>query len=122
MKKLFIISCISVLCSFAWQSDAIQKGKASYYATKFNGKRTASGDVFSQDSLTCAHKSLKFGTYIQVRNLSNDSTVVVKVNDRLGKSSARIIDVSMAAAKQLNFVQKGITSVSIEVLNEEDVN
>jgi rare lipoprotein A len=94
--------------------EALEKGKASYYSSKFEGRRTASGEVFKQDSLTAAHKTLPFGTRIKVTNLNNDSTVIVKVNDRLSKSSAHIIDLSLKAAKQLNFVRQGITTVTIE--------
>ncbi len=93
----------------------MEKGKASYYASKFEGRRTASGEVFRQDSLTAAHKTLPFGTQLKVTNLSNDSTVIVRVNDRLSKNSSSIIDVSLKAAKQLNFVQKGITLVTLEI-------
>jgi rare lipoprotein A len=93
--------------------DVYQTGTASYYANKFEGRKTASGEVFRQDSLTAAHKSLPFGTLLKVTNLSNDSVVIVKVNDRIGTSS-RVIDLSLKAAQQLNFVQKGLTKVTLE--------
>ncbi|MFM7311511.1 MAG: septal ring lytic transglycosylase RlpA family protein, partial [Flavobacteriales bacterium] len=89
---------------------------ASYYHNKFEGRRTASGETFRQDSLMCAHKSLPFGTYIRVTNLKNDSSVVVKVTDRLPQSSKRCVDLTTRAAKQLNFIVSGLTKVSIEVL------
>jgi rare lipoprotein A len=93
--------------------DVYQTGTASFYANKFEGRKTASGEVFRQDSLTAAHKSLPFGTMLKVTNLSNDSVVIVKVNDRIGNSS-RVIDLSLKAAQQLNFVNKGLTKVSLE--------
>jgi rare lipoprotein A len=93
--------------------DIYQTGTASYYANKFEGRKTASGETFRQDSLTAAHKSLPFGTILKVTNLSNDSVVIVKVNDRIGNSS-RVIDLSLKAAQQLNFVQKGLTKVTLE--------
>lgn len=93
------------------------KGTASFYAKKFNGRKTSSGEKFSNDSLTAAHKKLKFGTYVLVRNLKNDSTVIVKINDRLPQKSKRTIDLTLRAAKQLNFVKSGLTKVEITVLD-----
>lgn len=92
-------------------------GTASFYAKKFNGRKTSSGEKFSSDSLTGAHKKLKFGTYVMVRNLKNDSTVIVKINDRLPQKSKRSIDLTLRAAKQLNFVKSGLTKVEITVLD-----
>ena len=92
-------------------------GTASFYAKKFNGRKTSSGEKFSSDSLTAAHKKLKFGTYVLVRNLKNDSTVIVKINDRLPQKSKRNIDLTLRAAKQLNFVKSGLTKVEITVLD-----
>ena len=94
-------------------TNVYQTGTASFYANKFEGRKTASGETFRQDSLTAAHKSLPFGTKLKVTNLSNDSVVIVRVNDRLGNSS-RVIDLSLKAAQQLNFVQKGLTKVTLE--------
>lgn len=90
-----------------------QTGNASYYANKFHGHRTSSGTVYHKDSLTAAHKTLKFGTVLRVTNLNNDSVVIVKVTDRMGRSS-HILDLSYAGAKQLNFVRNGIAKVRIE--------
>jgi rare lipoprotein A len=118
MKRYFWIITGLILCSFAAQ-NVIETGKASYYANKFEGRRTSSGEVFRQDSLTAAHKTLPFGTKVLVRNLKNDSTVILKINDRLSKSSAHCIDVSLRAAQKLNFVRSGITTVTLETINEE---
>lgn len=95
----------------------MQTGTASYYHNKFEGRKTSSGEVFRQDSLTAAHKNLPFGTLILVKNVKNDSTVVVKVNDRLSQSSSHIIDLSLKAAQKLNFVRNGITTVTLEKIN-----
>ena len=94
----------------------IEKGTASYYSNSFNGRKTASGDKFSNDSLTAAHKKLPFGTIVKVTNLKNDSVVILKINDRMPQSNKRAIDVSLAAAKKLNFVREGLTTVTIEIL------
>jgi rare lipoprotein A len=105
-----------IAAGLSGQSDACT---ASYYHNKFEGRKTASGAIFRQDSLMCAHKSLPFGTLIRVTNLKNDSTVIVKVTDRLPQSSKRCVDLTIRAAKQLNFVAAGLTKVHIEVLGEE---
>lgn len=121
MKKLvaFIWMIFFSCCLYA-QKENIQTGTASFYANKFEGRKTSSGQLFRQDSLTCAHKTLPFGTKIEVRNLSNDSLVVVTVNDRLPKSSSRVVDLTMRAARQLNFVKKGLTKVEIRVLGNKE--
>jgi rare lipoprotein A len=92
-------------------------GIASFYANKFNGRKTSSGEIFYNDKLTAAHKSLKLGTYVHVRNLKNDSTVIVKINDRLPQQSKRSIDLSYKAAEKLNFIKNGLTKVEITVLD-----
>jgi len=99
----------------------LQKGLASFYAQKFNGRKTSSGERFSNDSLTAAHKTLPFGTYVKVRNLKNDSVVVVKINDRLPRNSKRSIDLSKKAAAHLNFIRAGVTKVTIEVMEPENL-
>jgi rare lipoprotein A len=90
-------------------------GTASYYAKRFEGRKCSSGERFSNWSLTAAHKTLKFGTVVKVTNLKNDSTVIVTINDRLPANSKRSIDLTLRAAKQLNFVKSGLTKVKIEV-------
>ncbi|TNF46268.1 MAG: septal ring lytic transglycosylase RlpA family protein [Bacteroidetes bacterium] len=110
----------TLLLLMSFTGSEIQSGKASYYASKFEGRRTASGEIFRQDSLTAAHKTLPFGTKVKVVNTKNDSVVIVKINDRLSKNSGNIIDLSLKAAKQLNFVRQGITLVTVEKLNPEE--
>ena len=100
--------------SFQLQNTFTQTGNESYYSNKFLGRKTASGATYHKDSMYCAHKSLKYGTILRVTNLKNDSTIVVKVVDRMGKSSPHIIDLSMAGAQKLNFVRNGITKVKVE--------
>lgn len=91
-------------------------GYASFYSNKFIGKKTANGEVFSQDKLTCAHNSLPMGTILKVTNLSNDKSVVVRVNDRLHYRNSRLVDLSRAAAKTLDFKGSGVIKVRVEVL------
>ena len=106
-----------VLCQDTLTHLNVMTGTASFYAKKFNGRRTTSGAIFHNDSLTGAHKTLKFGTYVRVRNLKNDSTVIVKITDRLPQRSKRSIDLTRRAAKQLNFIPLGLTKVEITVLD-----
>jgi len=118
MLKLVIITLFVGLSHILVRQDTgKQKGTASFYASKFNNRKTTSGEKFHNNNLTAAHKSLKFGTYVKVRNLKNDSTVVVRINDRLPQKSKRTIDLTQRAAKQLNFMKAGLTKVEITVLD-----
>jgi rare lipoprotein A len=113
MKHLVYFLIGLILCSYTLKQGFEQIGNASYYAAKFEGRRTASGVVFRQDSMYCAHKTLKFGTILKVTNLKNDSTIIVKVVDRMGKTP-HVIDLTKAGAKRLNFLQAGVAKVKIE--------
>ncbi len=114
---LMLVISNKLLCQDTYSHHSVTTGIASFYAKKFNGRRTTSGAIFYNDSLTGAHKKLKFGTYVRVRNLKNDSTVIVKITDRLPQKSKRTIDLTRRAAKQLNFIQSGLTKVEITVLD-----
>lgn len=91
-----------------------ETGFASYYASHFTGKRTASGERFHNDSLTCAHRTLPFGTLVKVCNLANDREIIVKVNDRGPFVRGRIIDLTRKAAQLLGFAHLGTTKVTLE--------
>jgi rare lipoprotein A len=119
MKTQFLLILLcTFLFSFTLKEDSsiTEYGIASYYHDKFNGRKTSSGEIFSNLKLTAAHKTMKLGTWVKVTNLKNDSVVIVKVNDRLPKTSKRTIDLSVAAAKQLNFIRAGLTKVRIEII------
>lgn len=88
-------------------------GKATYYASKFHGRRTTSGEVFSNKKLTAAHLKLPFGTIVNVTNLDNGRTVEVRINDRGPHSKFYIIDLSQAAAKKIGMFGKGVANVEI---------
>lgn len=100
----------------------IQEGTASFYGRKFHGKKTASGEVFSLDSLTAAHKRLPLGTWVRVINQKNGLSVVVRINDRLPIYSKRQIDMSRAAAERIEMVQDGLAKVRIEALDLEELD
>lgn len=94
-----------------------QSGKASWYGKKFHGKKTSNQEIFDMYKLTAAHKTLPLPSYVEVTNLKNNKKVVVKVNDRGPFVGDRIIDLSYAAAKALDFVHDGIADVHIRVIN-----
>ncbi|SUT87788.1 rare lipoprotein A [Actinobacillus ureae] len=99
-----------------------QSGIASYYADKFNGRRTANGEKFSNSAMTAAHKTLPFGTLVEVTNMRNGRSVVVRVNDRGPYVHARVVDLSKAAARQLGMHHSGIARVKLAVLNKNKKN
>ncbi|HKQ19437.1 MAG TPA: septal ring lytic transglycosylase RlpA family protein [Candidatus Eisenbacteria bacterium] len=97
-----------------------QVGKASFYAHKFHGRRTASGETYDETQFTAAHRTLPFGTRVRVTNLENGRKVTLRVNDRGPHVKNRVIDVSYAAARKLRFVRSGITRVRVEVKERPD--
>ncbi len=97
----------------------IDTGVASYYHSKFQGRITASGELYDQDKMTAAHNRLPLGTRIKVTNLRNMRTVIVRVNDRLHHRNKRLVDLSRAAASKLGYIGRGITRVRVEVLKDK---
>ena len=114
----FVLLLLSTVLFPLSSSQAIgqtQRGLASYYAHRWTGRKTASGEKFHHDSLTCAHKKYPFGTILKVTNVDTDSVVYVRVNDRGPFHHRRIIDLSWAAAKKLGIIQVGVAEVIVEV-------
>ncbi|MEP7164533.1 MAG: septal ring lytic transglycosylase RlpA family protein [Ferruginibacter sp.] len=101
------------------KSNKILYGQASFYANKFNGRKTASGEIFSQSKLTAACNVLPLGTWIQVTNLKNGKIIIVKTNDRLHPNMRRLIDLTRTGAKKLGYISRGLTRVKIEVLDQK---
>ncbi len=99
-------------------SDQELTGEASWYGLYFHGRRTANGEIFDQNELTVAHKSLPFGTHLKVRNLLNDRTVVVRVNDRGPYAGDRSLDLSKAAADCLGSAQTGVIPYEAVILEK----
>jgi len=91
-----------------------QTGKASYYAGKFIGRKTANGETFRKRKLTAASKTIPFGTHVKVKNLKNGKTVKVRINDRGPFVPGRIIDLSWKAAKKLDMLSDGVVPVQIK--------
>ncbi len=90
-------------------------GTASYYAHKFHGRQTANGERYDMYALTAAHKKLPFGTMVRVTNLSNNRSVIVRINDRGPFVGNRVIDLSLGAAKAIEMVQSGTARVRLEI-------
>ncbi len=132
LERLFIMLCIFLsnqkligqakLTELKTQTAQAKKntktlfGQASFYSLKFEGRKTASGQIFKHKKFTAACNMLPLGTFIKVTNLKNGKTVVVQTNDRLHVKTKRLIDLTMAGAKRLGFVASGITKVKVEVL------
>ncbi len=93
-------------------------GTASFYANKFNGRQTASGEIFSQNKLTCACNVLPLGTWIKVTNVRNGKSVTVKVNDRLHPKMRRLVDLTKATAIKLGYKSQGVVRVKVEVIGK----
>jgi len=94
----------------------LQEGMASYYADKFEGKPTASGELYDREVLSGAHKTLPFGTMVKVTRASNDKSVIVRINDRGPYSKKRVIDLSYRAAQEIDLILAGVAKVKVEVL------
>ena len=95
-------------------------GLASWYGKKFQGRTTSSGEPYNRHELTAAHKTLPLHTIVRVTNLSNDESVIVRINDRGPFVGRRIIDLSEAAARELGYRKQGLTRVKVEVLEYPD--
>jgi len=93
-----------------------ESGKASYYAMKFQSKKTASGELYDRAKKTAAHKKLPFGTKVKVTNIENSKSVIVKINDRGPFVKDRIVDLSSSAFSRLANLGAGVIEVKIEVI------
>lgn len=114
-KAVRVLACTAVLAAMSSAAYA-QCGGASWYGPGFNGKRAASGEIFNENAMTAAHKSLPFGTKVQVVDQRTGKAIQVTINDRGPYHGGRIIDLSKAAATALGFRNRGTTSVCIAEL------
>jgi rare lipoprotein A len=124
LNAVAAVLCLSALSTTAGTNPqiasspapAIESGTASYYADKYQGKPTASGEVFDMHQLTAAHPRLAFGTIVKVTNTENNRSVLVRINDRGPFVSGRVIDLSLAAAEELRMVKSGLVQVKLQVV------
>ena len=127
MRRIIIMSALlwgavsnSSLFTFHFSlmnAQGVQQGKASYYALRFTGRKTASGERMHHDSLTCAHRTYPFGTMLKVTNPANGQSVIVRVTDRGPYVKGRIIDLSARAAREIGIIAQGIAPVIVERYN-----
>jgi rare lipoprotein A len=94
------------------------EGMASYYADKFIGRKTANGDIYSHNELTCAHRTLPFGTKLKVTNPANNVSLILTVNDRGPFTGNRVLDVSKSAAQLLGMISKGVIRLKVEIIDQ----
>lgn len=122
-KFLLVISVVlSLLLAGCASTGSVsggsqERGTASFYAQKYHGRKTASGEVFDQQALTASHRTLEFGSKVRVTNLDNGRSVVVRVNDRGPFVRGRVIDLSRAAFAEIADLHLGLVPVAIEVLH-----
>jgi rare lipoprotein A len=100
-------------------AEKVQFGVASYYADKFEGRKTYTDEIFSQEKLTGASNTLPMHTWVRVTNLRNHLSVIVQINDKMHPRNKRLIDLSRAAATRLGYAGRGLTRVRIDVLGKE---
>ena len=108
-----IVMAMLFFASLTGCSYATQKGMASFYSDYYEGRTTANGEIFRHNKTTAAHKTLPFGTKVEVINLKNNQTVVVRVNDRGPFVKGRIVDLTKSAVKELGMLEDGVTKVKI---------
>lgn len=114
-KAVSVAALAGILLSVSTAAYA-QCGGASWYGPGFNGKRAASGEIFNENAMTAAHRSLPFGTKVMVTDQRTGEQIQVTINDRGPFHGGRIIDLSTAAASKLGFRNRGTTSVCISAL------
>ncbi len=113
-----LIAIVLLGCASTGSSTVLdeEEGIASFYASRFDGQRTASGERYDEEAMTAAHRSLPFGTMVRVINEENGRSVKVRINDRGPIVRGRIIDLSRAAARELRMIEEGIVPVRVQVL------
>lgn len=115
--KPYVVNGETISPMSAINTPFTETGHASWYGKKFHGRKTASGEVYDMFKLSAAHKTLPIPSYVRVTNLSNRKSVIVRVNDRGPFGRPRIIDLSYAAAKQLDIIQHGSSQVEISLID-----
>lgn len=131
IKLLFLLTLVSIFITGCFNENSeksenpsapvvgeYQRGVASWYGAEYDGRKTASGEIFDRTLMTAAHKTLTFGTFLEVTNLDNGRRTIVKVNDRGPFVAGRILDVSERAADVLGMKIAGIAQVSLKITNE----
>ena len=116
IRKAVSVAAVAAALLISSTAAYAQCGGASWYGPGFNGKRAASGEIFNENAMTAAHRSLPFGTKVTVTDQRTGKEIQVTINDRGPFHGSRIIDLSKAAATKLGFRNRGTTSVCISQL------
>lgn len=109
---------IQIITNYSEPDGAV--GIARYYKKRYNGRRTASGEIYNSKKLTAAHPALPLGTLVKVVNLTNNKSVIVKINDRCLDHEEVFIDLSRQAARQLGMIKQGKTNVRITIIDKDN--
>jgi rare lipoprotein A len=120
ITTLFFVSSIVLKAQQAEKKSDDKKGVASFYHPKFEGRKTATGEIFKNGNFTAACNKLTLGTFVKVTNLANGIAVYVRINDRMAAANKRLIDLASIAAEKLGFIDDGITKVKIETVPIEE--
>lgn len=116
-KILFVLGLCLISLNLIGRAT-VQTGKASYYADKFHGRKTTSGELYDKRKFTAAHKTLPFNTLVKITSKKNSKSVIVRVNDRGPHVKDRVIDLSRVAAEKIDLVKHGIASVTLTVVGK----
>ncbi len=116
LASRLVLAILGLILASASGALAGEEGMASWYGNEFHGRRTASGEVFDQEAMTAAHRTLPFGTLVRVTNRDNGAVVILRINDRGPFTRGRILDCSRAGARELGFLLAGTTRVRLETL------
>lgn len=120
MKKMCLFLMLIVGIGSHAQTKTTPKsrtGIASYYHQKFQGRKTATGEIFNHNLLTAASNYFKLGSKVKITNILNGKSVIVTINDRMSKGNKRLVDLTRTAAKQLEFIEKGLCKVLVEIID-----
>lgn len=119
MKKTITVLILIVLLNMNIEA---KEGVASYYHDSLDGNLTANGEIYKKDKISCAHKTLPFGTVLLVTNKNNGKSVVVRVNDRGPFIKGRDIDLSRAAAEEIDMIQDGVIDIMYIILPDDYID
>jgi len=119
LAALTLAGCGGGSQELSTEPGSVQEGLASYYAHRFHGRTTANGEIYDENKMTAAHRTLAFGTKVRITDIVSGKAVVVRINDRGPFVAGRIIDLSYRAAEELDMINAGVVEVRLEVLRTD---
>lgn len=117
MRRILSLLIVFLAVSIMVDAQRVVDGQATFYGNKYHGRKTSSGESFNKNAMVCAHRTLPFGTRVRVTNKKNGKAVVVRVIDRGPFAKGRVIDLSPAAARELDMVKAGVAPVHLELVS-----